>query len=94
MTETRAELCAASGVKLRTLHHSFEQVYGVPPIAYHRFRRLKLAHDQLERGDPAVLTVAQIAASWGFTHLGRFAADYKAVFGDAPSTALARQPLG
>ena len=58
---SRAELCAASGAKLRTLHHSFEHKYGVSPIAYHRYRRLSQAREQLKRADPARCTVAQAA---------------------------------
>lgn len=89
---SRAELCEASGAKLRTLHYSFEQEYGVSPIAYHRYRRLKQARDQLKHGHPTVLTVTEAAMDWGFCHLGRFSADYKAVFGEPPSMTLAEHP--
>lgn len=34
------------------------------------------------------LTVATIAARWGFPHLGRFSVDYRAVYGTTPSRTL------
>jgi AraC-like DNA-binding protein len=37
---------------------------------------------------PSVETVAAIAARWGFSNLGRFAAMYRGEFGETPSTTL------
>lgn len=34
------------------------------------------------------ITVSDIAKKWGFTHLGRFAKEYKALFGVLPSETL------
>ena len=35
-------------------------------------------------------TVTSVAFDWGFSHLGRFAALYKACFGEQPSETLRR----
>jgi transcriptional regulator GlxA family with amidase domain len=42
--------------------------------------------------DPASTTVREIAAAWGFAHLGRFTQQYTAVFGETPKTTLDRRP--
>jgi AraC-like DNA-binding protein len=34
------------------------------------------------------VTVQDVAAHWGFWHLGQFAQDYKRLFGELPSTTL------
>ncbi|GHU15365.1 hypothetical protein AGMMS50225_28560 [Betaproteobacteria bacterium] len=39
-------------------------------------------------GVPALDTVGDIAARWGFWHLSHFAADYKEMFGELPSDTL------
>jgi transcriptional regulator GlxA family with amidase domain len=38
----------------------------------------------------AGLTVAKVAVAAGFTHLGRFAEEYRSQFGELPSQTLAR----
>jgi AraC-like DNA-binding protein len=42
----------------------------------------------LSSADPLHGTVATIAHRWGFTHLGRFAAAHKTVYGETPLQAL------
>ena len=39
------------------------------------------------RGDE---TVTHVALAWGFTHLGRFALEYRSLFGESPSETLRR----
>ena len=39
----------------------------------------------LRQGSASDTRVGDVAAKWGFWHLGRFAGDYKAMFGELPS---------
>jgi len=86
---TVADLCEALNVSRRTLQYSFQAVLNVNPVAYLRAIRLNGTRRALRAaaGDPAV-TVADIAARWGFWHMSHFAADYKLMFGELPSQTL------
>jgi AraC family ethanolamine operon transcriptional activator len=82
------ELCDAVGVPERTLHLAFRESYGMPPRKYMKLLRLNSARHALLQAD-APITVSQVAMDWGFLHLGRFAVDYHALFGQPPSETLA-----
>lgn len=86
---TVADLCEALNVSRRTLQYSFQAVLNVNPVAYLRAIRLNGTRRALRAaaGDPSV-TVADIAARWGFWHMSHFAADYKLMFGELPSQTL------
>ncbi|AME28396.1 MULTISPECIES: anthranilate 1,2-dioxygenase regulatory protein AndR [Burkholderiaceae] len=77
----------AAGVSVRTLHDGFQRFKGVSPMQFVRQLRLERARDAL-REAPANVRVAEIALDCGFTHLGRFAMAYKAIFGESPSDTL------
>jgi len=82
---TSASLARLARVSVRSLQEGFRRHIGVPPMAYLRQLRLAHAHDDLRTGRAA--TVAQAAHHWGFAHLGRFAAVYRARYGALPSAA-------
>jgi AraC-like DNA-binding protein len=87
----RDDLCAALGVSRRKLHDAFVAVVGMSPPAYLKLRRLVLARRALRAGDGDKQLVKAVALSHGFWHLGYFANDYRALFGELPSqTALRR----
>jgi AraC-like DNA-binding protein len=46
--------------------------------------RLRRAHRDLRSADPSHSTVACIAHRSEFTHLGRFVAAYKTIYGETP----------
>jgi len=87
---TVADLCAAAGVSERTLQYAFQDYVGMSPVAYLRLCRLNDARAALLRGDPQTISVTNVAMQFNFEHLGRFAGDYKRLFGEAPSATLAR----
>ena len=82
------DLVHASGVAGRTLLKHFRDAHGVSPIRYARNHRLQRAREELLRSSAGA--VSEVALRWGFTHLGRFAADYRRRFGESPSATLAR----
>jgi AraC-like DNA-binding protein len=84
---TSASLADRARVSVRNLQEGFRRHVGVPPMAYLRQLRLAHAHDDLRTG--RAVTVAEAAHRWGFSHLGRFAAAYRAKYGALPSAARA-----
>jgi AraC-like DNA-binding protein len=84
------EICAALGVSAQTLHLSCEEQLGMGPIEYARRRRMQLVHRALAQGNPGTASIAELARQYGFRGLGRFAADYQALYGELPSATLRR----
>jgi AraC family ethanolamine operon transcriptional activator len=83
-----ADLCTAARVGERTLESIFQESYGLTPVRYLKLRRLAGARRALTRAEHG--SVAEVALAFGFWHFGHFGADYKALFGEAPSSTLAR----
>lgn len=84
------EVAAAVGLTPRGLQQAFQRRMGMTPTAYLRRIRLDRVRAELEALSPAEATVGGVAAAWGFTHLGRFAAAYRERFGESPRETLAR----
>ena len=82
-------LASVAGVRPRTLESHFRTFLGTTPLGWLRQTRLANARRTLERGDPDA-TVTSIAMASGFGQLGRFAAEYRAMFGETPSATLRR----
>jgi AraC family ethanolamine operon transcriptional activator len=83
-----ADLCGAGGVGQRWLHKCFVDVLGVPPYRYIRLARLSKARDLLLSSEANPALVKSISLSLGYRLSGRFAADYRSVFGENPSDTL------
>ncbi|WP_067177698.1 AraC family transcriptional regulator [Microtetraspora niveoalba] len=82
------DVARAVAVSSRSLQEGFRRHLGLSPMAHLRDVRLARVHDELVAGDPARCTVTTVAARWGFLHQGRFAAAYRARYGQAPSATL------
>ena len=85
-----AEICSVVGASERTLRTCCHEHLGMGPIRYLWLRRMNLAHRALVNADPALSNVTEIVTEHGFWELGRFAVEYRALFGESPSTSLRR----
>jgi AraC-like DNA-binding protein len=86
---TAGQLCRVAGVSQRGLEKAFELRRGMSPMRFLTERRLAAAHRMLVRAGPGG-DVTTIASSVGFTHMGRFASEYRQAFGEPPSASLRR----
>ena len=87
-----ADLCAAAGVSHDTLYSAFTTMCGSSPMEYFKKRRLTNAREELLAGSPERGAVKRAALNVGLTHLGRFSTEYRALFGESPSSTLHRPP--
>jgi AraC-like DNA-binding protein len=88
-----SEVARAVGVSVRSLQEGFKRDIGVPPMAYLQTVRLRHTHKMLLAASSETTSVSEIARGSGFTHLGRFAQQYRFRFGDSPSVTLQRRTL-
>lgn len=82
------DICAALAIGQGTLARAVRTVRGTTPTRY--LRGLALGEARAALRDPATRSVRQVALRYGFRELGRFAADYRAAFGENPSDTLRR----
>jgi AraC-like DNA-binding protein len=90
---TVTDLVAASQVAGRTLFQHFRDFTGTSPMRYLRNARFAKARDALLRSEPEE-SVTLIAMAGGFTHMSRFALEYRQRFGERPSDTLRRERRG
>jgi AraC-like DNA-binding protein len=86
------EICKAIGVAGRTLRLCCQEHLGMSPKRYLLLRRMNLVRRALHRGTADLTNVTDVATRYGFWQLGRFAVEYRALFGESPSVTLQRQP--
>jgi AraC-like DNA-binding protein len=84
---TIADIAEASGIAGRTLFQYFRDFGGTTPMRYLRDVRFDKVRDALRQARPEE-GVAEIASKWGFSHMGRFAVEYRKRFGESPSQTL------
>src|SRR5271163_4354076 len=82
-------LAAACGVGRRTLEKHFRRFLGRTLAEVRRDLCMEQARRDLLRNAPDA-SVTEIALHCGFKHLGRFAALYRASYGESPSDTLRR----
>jgi AraC-like DNA-binding protein len=87
---TVSDVARAADLSVRALQESFQRTLDRTPMNYLREVRLRRVRNDLQRADPTAASVAQIAARWGFTHMGRFSGEYLRRFGEYPRHTLRR----
>jgi AraC-like DNA-binding protein len=85
-----AQLCSNAMVSERCLREAFYDMYATSPMRYLRLWQLHQVRRALRSPDGGRATVTDIATLHGFYELGRFAGEYKALFGEVPSQTLSR----
>jgi AraC-like DNA-binding protein len=85
-----AEVCAGIGVSERTLMRCCNDQLGLGPIRFLWLRRMGMVRAALARADAMLSSVTEIATAHGFWELGRFAVNYRRIYGESPSQTLAR----
>ncbi len=84
-----SELAAAVGLNLRSLQVAFRRHRGYSPRQAIERMRLERVRNDLLAG-PEGRSVTSVAMENGVLHLGRFAANYRQLFGESPSDTLKR----
>jgi AraC-like DNA-binding protein len=90
MVWTTAEVARATGVSARVLQKAFATAGEPPPMTYLRHLRLHRVRAELTDASQtrSPVAVTAVAGRWGFVHLGRFAQQYRQLFGEPPSETL------
>jgi AraC-like DNA-binding protein len=83
-----SEICRMTNTSERVLEYAFNKIYGLSPKRFLTVLRLNKARKQLLDSSAYDVNVTSIAMSCGFRHMGRFAAEYKSMFGELPSRTL------
>lgn len=87
---TLPEIARYACVSPRTLEAAFKRQGETSPLAYARRQRLQAVHDNLRNAQRQgqAANVTEVAMSYGFVHMSRFAAQYREQFGCTPSETL------
>lgn len=88
---TVPEFALGANASQRILEYAFRESLGVTPLQYLHLHRINRARVDLLGGDKGAITVSEVAEWWGFNELGRFAVEYKRLFGESPSVTLNRR---
>ena len=84
------EICAELGVSEHLLRACCSEHLRMGPNRFVRLQRMQQVHHALRTGTPGTASVSDIAQRHGFRDPGRFATNYRAVYGELPSATLRR----
>jgi AraC-like DNA-binding protein len=82
------DIAEAVHVSPRAVQYMFRKHRDCTPMQYLRRARLQNVHLELLATNPSVSSVRTVALKWSFTHMGRFAASYRLVYGQSPHATL------
>jgi AraC family transcriptional regulator, ethanolamine operon transcriptional activator len=80
-----SDLARAARITERTLHRSFNQQLGIGPARYLKLRQLNIVRRALRSKLDSPEKVSDIMCEIGVSEFGRFAGEYRALFGESPS---------
>lgn len=81
---TVGELAQVVSLSVRALEDGFKRHVGTTPFQYQRLVRLRRAHEDLINANPYDTTATAIACKWGYNNYGRFASEYRRIYGRTP----------
>lgn len=82
------DLVRVAGVSRRSLHAGFRRFRATTPLGLFKSLRLDAARQALLQAGEEPVTVTDVATTYGFYHLGKFARDFRQTFGERPSDLL------
>lgn len=85
-------LARAGGVGYRTLLRAFEKYLKLPPKHYLKLRQINNVYHAIRRCNNDT-TLTDILFAHGVSEFGRFAGEYRSIFGEPPSATLHRHRL-
>jgi methylphosphotriester-DNA--protein-cysteine methyltransferase len=86
------DICDFVDVKERTFRRLFHDYFGMSPNHYLKLRQLNLVRRAIRFADDEE-GVTSILSAHGVTEFGRFAGEYRSLFGESPSETLRTQPV-
>lgn len=93
-SHSMTEICAELGISERLLRACCKEDLRMGPNRYVRLQRMQQAHRALRSGTPGTASVSEVARRYGFRDPGRFATNYRALYGELPSATLRRSLRG
>ena len=84
------DLCEVTGASERRVRDAFYERCGTAPMVHLRVTALIEVRRHLLDGPTVRDAVTRTATDYGFFHLSRFAAQYRALFGESPSETVSR----
>jgi AraC-like DNA-binding protein len=82
------EISKKIGISARTLRLACQEQLGMSPTQYILLRRMQAVRRVLQKADPKLTSVTDVATEHGFWEFGRFAGKYRHIFGEVPSVTL------
>ncbi|MEA1889255.1 MAG: helix-turn-helix domain-containing protein [Pseudomonadota bacterium] len=87
------QLCEVAGVSRRTLEYSFREELDITPQGFIKLMRLHSARRGLLASHTGGSSVAEITHSLGIYEQGRFASEYRSLFGELPSQTMMKPAI-
>lgn len=85
------DLAIACNMSLRTLYSRFSKTIKTTPSNYIKKCKLQRVYGHIQSELRSVRNVTEVALQYGFAHLGRFASDYRELFGEYPSETIRKK---